>query len=181
MQMLPAEDRRILVALLKWSPSISQRLCNALESVMSPWIQKCTEEDYLLILHDLERSIQQSPIVWTDIAQINIRLDSIYARLQQVVPTLAVHGELRRETTAGDSASGFCLLRQGHEITIHGGSFTIYPPSANSAAHRSTHADRTSSALDVTLAPTLNVPTDRTQQALEEGTERENEPAVVDV
>ncbi|KAF9535959.1 hypothetical protein CPC08DRAFT_771834 [Agrocybe pediades] len=82
---LQADDRRVLLALLKWSPYVSRKICAALEAVASPWMQKCAEEDYLLILYDLEQSIQQAPIIWSNVAQINIRLVNLYARLQQAL------------------------------------------------------------------------------------------------
>ncbi|KAF9550764.1 hypothetical protein CPC08DRAFT_321557 [Agrocybe pediades] len=168
---LPAPDRRVLLALLKWSPYVSQRLSAALEAIASPWVRRCTEEDYLLILYDLEQCIRQTPIIWADVARINIRLDNLYACLQQVVPTFSAQGDLKQGSAVGDSASFFHSAQQ---IAIHGGSFTIYSPGAVAATPREAAAPTApaSSVMDVPLlprqAPTINVPADGAEQALEE-------------
>ncbi|KAF4615841.1 hypothetical protein D9613_012392 [Agrocybe pediades] len=147
---LAPEDRRILVALLKWSPNASQR---------------------------------RMPIIWADIAQINIRLGNLYARVQQVVPNFAAHRDPTRENAVGNPASFF---QSAQQITIHGGSFTIFSQSTDpvaASAHRATLAARTPSVLDVAppaqQAPTISVAAEGTQRPRED-TDGQNAPAVGD-
>ncbi|KAF9540983.1 hypothetical protein CPC08DRAFT_804044 [Agrocybe pediades] len=180
---LAHEDRRILVALLKWSPNASQRVGAALDALASPWTRRCIEEDYLLILHDLEHGVQKTPIIWADIAHINIRLENLYACLQQVVPNFAAQGVPTRESAVGNPASFF---QSAQQITIHGGSFTIFSQSTDAAAasaHRVTLAARTPSVLDVAppaqQAPTISVAAEGTQRPRED-TDGQNAPAVGD-
>ncbi|KAF9541698.1 hypothetical protein CPC08DRAFT_770560 [Agrocybe pediades] len=78
------DDREILTALLRWDPSVSDHLIRALHSVDSPWKRKNLEEDYRILLRDLEASIRQTPIIWAEVARINIRLESLSARILQV-------------------------------------------------------------------------------------------------
>ncbi|KAF9548101.1 hypothetical protein CPC08DRAFT_823547 [Agrocybe pediades] len=85
---LEVEDRQTLTALLRWEPSVSNRLTRVLQLVDSPWKRQSLEEDYFLLLHDLEASIRQTPIIWAEVARINIRSDNLNARISQVnIPT----------------------------------------------------------------------------------------------
>ncbi|KAF9541597.1 hypothetical protein CPC08DRAFT_717116 [Agrocybe pediades] len=180
---LASEDRRVLVALLKWSPNVSQRVGAALDSLASPWTRKCIEEDYLMILHDLEHAMEKTPIIWADIAQINIRLDNLYACLQQVVPSFAAQGDSTRESVVGNPASFF---QSAQQITINGGSFTILSQSTD-AAVASAHGllAKTPNVLNAAplpqQAPTITVPANGAEQVREETTDGETEPVVEDL
>ncbi|KAF9541704.1 hypothetical protein CPC08DRAFT_824352 [Agrocybe pediades] len=83
---LAPEDRNTLIALLRWDPSVSHRLTRALQSVDLTWQKLVFEEEYALILRDLESNIHQMPLIWADIATINVRLDSLSARISRVAP-----------------------------------------------------------------------------------------------
>ncbi|KAF9540981.1 hypothetical protein CPC08DRAFT_756203 [Agrocybe pediades] len=102
---LALADRQILTALLRWDPSVSERLTRALR-----------------ILRDLEGSVQQEPLIWAEVATINIRLDSLSALIAQVAPRsnlLMGHSRSRSSTETS-------LFHNAQQIMITGGSFTIH-------------------------------------------------------
>ncbi|KAF9553762.1 hypothetical protein CPC08DRAFT_713486 [Agrocybe pediades] len=119
---LGLDDRQILTALLKWDPSASDRLTRALQSVDLPWQKLSFEEEYSLILHDLESVIQQTPLLWAEVATVNIRLDSLSARISQVSPgSVSLMGHVRDRSSTGTS-----LFHNAQQIMIMGGSFTVH-------------------------------------------------------
>ncbi|KAF9548106.1 hypothetical protein CPC08DRAFT_715647 [Agrocybe pediades] len=123
---LALEDRQTLTALLKWDPTVSGRLTRALQFVESPWHRLSFEEEYFFILRDLERSIQQAPLIWADVASINIRLDSLSARISQGAPRLhSPMGHLR-----GANSTETSLFHNAQQVMIMGGSFTIHSQNA---------------------------------------------------
>ncbi|KAF9541599.1 hypothetical protein CPC08DRAFT_717117 [Agrocybe pediades] len=119
---LALDDRQILTALLRWDPSASDRLTRALRSVNSPWQTLSLEEEYALILRDLESSIQQAPPIWAEVATINIRLDSLSARISQVAPgSHSVMGHVRAWNSTETS-----FFHNAQHIMIMGGNFTMH-------------------------------------------------------
>ncbi|KAF4615747.1 hypothetical protein D9613_012401 [Agrocybe pediades] len=119
---LEVADRQTLTALLKWDPSVSDRLTRALQYVKLPWQRLSFEEDYALILRDLETTIQRAPLIWAEVAAVNIRLDSLSARIAQVAPRshlLMGHSRSRSSTETS-------LFHDAQQIMINGGTFTIH-------------------------------------------------------
>ncbi|KAF4615813.1 hypothetical protein D9613_012417 [Agrocybe pediades] len=96
---LALNDRQILTALLRWDPSVTDRLATALQSVDLPWQRLSFEEEYCLILRDLESIIQRAPRIWAEVATINIRLDSLSARIAQARSHLLMGHSSSRSST----------------------------------------------------------------------------------
>ncbi|KAF4615812.1 hypothetical protein D9613_012416 [Agrocybe pediades] len=128
---LEVADRETLIALVKWDPSVSDRLTRALRSVDSPWRRISIEEEYALILRDLQSAIQQAPIIWAKIATLNIRLEGLNARLSQVAPG--------SHTLLGHVLG---LFHNAQQILITGGNFTIHSQNAPAGALTTTESDR---------------------------------------
>ncbi|KAF4615785.1 hypothetical protein D9613_012391 [Agrocybe pediades] len=119
---LSTDGRRALFAVLKWTPELSHRLRRSLDVVGPDWVRQHLEEEYLLILRDLNLSIQETRIFWDDVAQINSRLDIFQERLRQMVPHSGAPQIPAPERAVGESS----FFHGARQITIHGGSFTIY-------------------------------------------------------
>ncbi|KAF9548098.1 hypothetical protein CPC08DRAFT_794684 [Agrocybe pediades] len=103
-------------------PSVTDRLMAALRSVDMPWQRLSFEEEYLLILRDLGSIIQREPHVWAEVATINIRLDSLNARIAQVAPRS--HLLMGHSRTRGSTETS--LFHNAQQIMITGGNFTIH-------------------------------------------------------
>ncbi|KAF4615805.1 hypothetical protein D9613_012419 [Agrocybe pediades] len=119
---LAFEDRHTLTALLRWDPTVSDRLAGALRDVDSAFHRLSFEEEYLFILRDLESSIQQAPLIWAEVATINVRLDSLSGRISQVAPrshSLIGYPRIRGSTETS-------LFHNAQHILITGGNFTIH-------------------------------------------------------
>ncbi|KAF9548108.1 hypothetical protein CPC08DRAFT_769302 [Agrocybe pediades] len=110
----------------------------ALQSVDLPWQRLSFEEEYALILRDLEISIQQAPLIWAEVATINIRLNSLSAHISQVVPGLhSIMGHV-----PGRNLTETSLFHNAQQILITGGIFTIYSQNAPADGLTSTENDR---------------------------------------
>ncbi|KAF9542662.1 hypothetical protein CPC08DRAFT_824249, partial [Agrocybe pediades] len=119
---LTLDERQILTALLRWDPGVSDRLARALQSVNLLWQRLSFEEEYSLILRDLESIILRAPLIWAEVATINIRLDSLSARISQVSPgSVSLMGHVRDRSSTETS-----LFHNAQQIMIMGGSFTVH-------------------------------------------------------
>ncbi|KAF9553759.1 hypothetical protein CPC08DRAFT_767295 [Agrocybe pediades] len=124
---LPIERRRHLMAILKWNTSVSEGILCALERIDAPWTKQNILYEYLVFLNDLILTIQKVPIVLADIADCNIKLDALQAKISQLSPT----SEIRQRTQ--DKTEGFRGLSMFHnaqQVAIFGGNFTIACPRA---------------------------------------------------
>ncbi|KAF9542663.1 hypothetical protein CPC08DRAFT_439018 [Agrocybe pediades] len=146
---LALDDRQILTALLRWDPSVSNRLIRALQSVDSPWKRQSLEEEYFLLLRDLEAGIRQAPIIWAEVARINIRLESLSARLLQVARgSHTLMGHLSNE-----NASEASIFHSAQHVMITGGNFTIHSQDARNTIATASSPSPSQTAHELSTTP----------------------------
>ncbi|KAF9548105.1 hypothetical protein CPC08DRAFT_794711 [Agrocybe pediades] len=119
---MPVEQRRDLMAILKWNTDISESIFHALQRVDSPWRKQRLMDDYHLLLNDLMHAIQQIPIVLADIAACNIELEALQERLSALSPTSTVQ---QRTQDSAERSGGLGLFNNAEQVAIFGGNFTI--------------------------------------------------------
>ncbi|KAF9548104.1 hypothetical protein CPC08DRAFT_347855 [Agrocybe pediades] len=127
MMALPVEQRRDLMAILKWNTDVSEGILHAWEHVDSPWTKQSIMDEYLVFLNDLTLAIQQVPIVLADIADCNIKLDALQARISPLSPTSAIRSRTQDDT---ERSRGLSMFHDVQQIAIFGGNFTVASPRA---------------------------------------------------
>ncbi|KAF9548103.1 hypothetical protein CPC08DRAFT_794704 [Agrocybe pediades] len=120
---LPLKDRRVLGALLKWKPDVSEWLSNTLQCIDLAWARQEIIDDYLVFLHNLEQRVQRMPINWTDIADSNIELEALEGRVSQLSPTSALQ---RRTQDRGERSRSLSFFNNADQVAIFGGRLKLY-------------------------------------------------------
>ncbi|KAF4615811.1 hypothetical protein D9613_012415 [Agrocybe pediades] len=120
---LPVEERRDLMAILKWNTDVSEGIFHALQRVNSTWRKQRLIDDYRLFLNDFRHTVRQVPIALADIAACNIALEALQGRISELSSTSAVQRPRTQSSTEGSGGLG--LFNNAEHVAIFGGNFTI--------------------------------------------------------